>query len=158
MSSLVTVLDRLLEQAAVSENKEHVLEQASYAVDNVHQRLLGKYDTVIEEITSALGTPELNVSTDNPEIKNPMPSWVTGSKHGDAAQKVLRLSYWKREFGISYVILRTELDSRDRIKSYDIVLGARRRNKSETAKIAKMRNTDPTFMGWVKRMLSGNRG
>lgn len=155
MGSTLVILDRLLDQAGTSESKEHVLEQASYAVNNVQQRLLGNFETLVEEISSDLGKPEFNASTvDSEEKSNPMPSWVVGSKANDASKKILRLSYWKRESGISYVILRMEVDSKDRPKYYDLVLGARRRTKSDTGKITKMRSTDTSFLGWVKRMLT----
>lgn len=159
MSSAVLILNRLMEQAGISDNKEHLLEQASYAVDNVHQRLLRNFEEYVQEISAELGhTPEFNASTDNEDGKNPMPAWVTGAKVQDATQKVLRLSYWKRENGISYILLRIELDSKDRPKYYDLVLGARRRTKTEPIKIGKLRNTDPTFIGWVKRLLTFNKG
>jgi hypothetical protein len=87
-----------------------------------------------------------------------MPSWVMGGKAAaDSTSKVLRLSYWKREAGISYVILRMELDSKDRPKYYDLVLGARRRTKGEPVKIGKLRNTDTSFIGWLKRLVSPNK-
>lgn len=158
MGSTLVILDRLLDQAGTSESKEHVLEQASYAVDNVQQRLLGNFETLVQEISSEIGKPEFNASTvDSEEKSNPMPSWVVGSKANDASKKILRLSYWKRESGISYVILRMEVDSKDRPKYYDLVLGARRRTKSDTGKITKMRSTDTSFLGWVKRMFSAKK-
>lgn len=153
-SSTLIILDRLLDQSGISETKEHVLEQASYAVDNVQQRLLGKFEQLVKEISEEIGSPEFNASTESQDGKNPMPSWVTGGKANDSSQKVLRLSYWKREIGISYVILRIELDSKDRPKYYDLVLGARRRVKNEPIKIAKLRSTDTSFFGWLKRLLT----
>jgi hypothetical protein len=159
MGSTIVILDRLLDQAGTSESKEHVLEQASYAVDNVQQRLLGNFEGLVEEITTELGKPEFNASTvaTGEEKANPMPSWVVGAKANDASKKILRLSYWKRDSGISYVILRMEVDSKDRPKYYDLVLGARRRTKSDTGAITKMRSTDTSFLGWVKRMFAGKK-
>jgi hypothetical protein len=159
MGSTTVILDRLMEQAGTSESKEHVLEQASYAVDNVQQRLLTNFESLVAEIATDLGTPEFNASTESAGDKsNPMPSWVMGGKQAaDTSKKILRLSYWKRDTGISYVVLRMELDSKDRPKYYDLVLGARRRTKGEPVKITKLRNTDTSFMGWIKRMLAGNR-
>lgn len=159
MGSTVVILDRLMEQASTSESKEHVLEQASYAVDNVQQRLLTNFEALVAEIVTDLGTPEFNASTEGEgEKSNPMPSWVMGGKQAaDTTKKVLRLSYWKRDTGISYVVLRMELDSKDRPKYYDLVLGARRRHKGDSVKITKLRNTDTSFMGWIKRMLAGNK-
>jgi hypothetical protein len=156
MSSTLTILDRLLDQAGISESKEHVLEQASYAVSDVQKRLLEKFEQVVTELSDELGQPEFNASTEVQEGgKNPMPGWVMGGKAADASQKVLRLSYWKRETGISYVILRTELDAKDRPKYYDLVLGARRRsNKGEKVQIGRLRNTDTSFVGWIKRILT----
>lgn len=156
-SSALIILDRLLEQSGISDSKEHVLEQASYAIDNVQQRMLSKFEGLVQEIGNELGIPEFNASTDGSEGKNPMPAWVTGSKVQDSSQKVLRISYWKRENGISYVILRTELDSKDRPKYYDLVLGARRRTKTEPIKIGKLRTTDTSFLGWIKRLISGQK-
>lgn len=155
-SSTLTILDRLLDQANSLESREHVLEQASYAVKDVQQRLLGKFESLVEEISQELGhPPEFNASTESQEGRNPMPGWVMGgSKASDATQKVLRLSYWKREQGISYVLLRTELDSKDRPKYYDLVLGARRRSKGEPIKVTKLRSADTSFMGMVKRFFT----
>jgi len=157
MGSSVVILDRLLDQAEISQSKEHVLEQASYAVADVQHRLLNNFEGLVEEISSELGKPEFNASTDDgsQEKSNPMPGWVMGGKATDSSQKVLRLCYWKREGGISYVILRMELDSKDRPKYYDLVLGARRRTKGEPVKIGKLRQTDTSFMGWIKRLISG---
>lgn len=159
MGSTVVILDRLLDQAGTSESKEHVLEQASYAVSDVHQRLLSNFEALVEEISTDLGTPEFNASTDGGGDKsNPMPSWVMGGKQAaDTSKKVLRLSYWKRDSGISYVVLRMELDSKDRPKYYDLVLGARRRTKGEPVKIDRLRHTDTSFVGWLKRMFAGNK-
>jgi hypothetical protein len=158
MGSALVILDRLLDQASVSESKEHVLEQASYAVSDVQQRLLTNFEGLVQEISGDLGQPEFNASTDSQERSNPMPSWVMGGKAAaDSTSKVLRLSYWKREAGISYVILRMELDSKDRPKYYDLVLGARRRTKGEPVKIGKLRNTDTSFIGWLKRLVSPNK-
>jgi hypothetical protein len=157
MSSSLIILDRLLEQAGISESKEHVLEQASYAVSDVQKRLLVKFEELVAELSGELGNPEFNASTDNqPEGgKNPMPAWVIGGKAQDASQKVLRMSYWKRDGGISYILLRMEMDAKDRPKYYDLVLGARRRSKSgEKVKIGRLRNTDTSFVGWLKRVFS----
>ncbi len=154
MSTPTTILDRLLEEAPNTTCREHVLEQASYAVDNVQQRFLGKFDTLISEISNDWGQPEFNASTSaTDEGKSPIPSWVTGSRQGESAQKVLRLSYWKRTNGISYVLLRLELDSKDRPNYYDLVLGARRKNKAESVRVDKLRNTDTSFVGWLKRLV-----
>jgi hypothetical protein len=152
MSSVI-LLDRLLEQSTTSESKEHVLEQAHYAVDNVQQKMLGKFDDLVAEITAELGPPEFNASIEGDASKNPMPSWILGGKQmSDATTKILRLSYWKRESGISYLLLRMELDSRDRPKYYDLVLGGRRRTKTASVKMDKLRHTDVTFMARLKAM------
>jgi hypothetical protein len=152
MGSTIVILDRLLDQASTTESKEHVLEQASYAVLDVQQRLMGNFEGLVAEISDELGKPEFNASTVSEERSNPMPSWVLGNKANDASLKILRLSYWKRDGGISYVILRMEVDSKDRPKYYDLVLGARRRTKTDTVQITKLRTADMSFMGWVKRM------
>lgn len=155
MGSTIVILDRLLDQAGTSESKEHVIEQASYAVSNVQQRLLGNFEGLVEEISNELGKPEFNASTVESDDKtNPMPMWVVGNKANDSARKILRLSYWKRDGGISYVLLRMEVDSKDRPKYYDLVLGGRKRTKSDTGKITKMRSADTSFLGWVKRMFA----
>jgi hypothetical protein len=154
MGSTVVILDRLLEQSSTQESKEHVLEQASYAVSDVQARLMGNFEGLVEEISNELGKPEFNASTVSEERSNPMPSWVLGNKANDASKKVLRLSYWKRDGGISYVILRMEVDSKDRPKYYDLVLGARRRTKTDTVQIGKLRATDTSFLGWIKRMFA----
>ncbi len=156
--STVILLDRLLEQAGISESKEHVLEQASYAISNVQERLLGQFEVLVSEISQEIGQPEFNASTaEAGEGKNPMPAWVMGGTAADASRKVLRLSYWKRENGISYVILRTELDAKSRPKYYDLVIGARRRTKGARITVNKMRTTDTSFMGWLKRLMGGEK-
>jgi hypothetical protein len=153
LMSSITLLDRLLEQSTTSESKEHVLEQAHYAVDNVQQKMLGKFDELVADIATELGNPEFNASTEGDASKNPMPSWVLGGKQmSDATVKILRLAYWKRESGVSYVLLRMELDSRDRPKYYDLVLGGRRRTKTTTVKMDKLRHTDVSFMARLKAM------
>ena len=74
MGSSVVILDRLLDQAEISQSKEHVLEQASYAVADVQHRLLNNFEGLVEEISSELGKPEFNASTDDgsQEKSNPM--------------------------------------------------------------------------------------
>lgn len=158
MGGMVIVLDRLLAQADTNnESVEHVIEQAHYAVEDVHKKFLVRFEQLIEEISESLGPPEYNASTnaDDGGTKNPMPKWVTGSRHGEAASKVLRLCYWKREEGISYLILRMQMDSKDRPTYYDLVLGARRRVRGQPVRVDKMRNHDDTsFVGWIKRILA----
>lgn len=155
MSAFITILDRLLEQSSTTESKEHVLEQASYAVDNVQQRLLTKFEEIVADVVGAIGQPEFNASTEVQEgSRNPMPSWVIGSKGADASKKVVRLCYWRRDGGISFLLMRIELDSRDRPTYYDLVLGGRRRTRTDSAKITAMRQADTSFIGWVKRLLS----
>jgi hypothetical protein len=157
--STLTILDRLLDQSSTTESKEHVIEQAHYAVDNVQERLVKTFDKLVEEISADLGAPEFNASTDPTEgQKHPLPAWVMGgNKAADSTSKVLRLSYWKRETGVSYLLIRQELDSKDRPKYYDVVLGGRRRNRTDTSKIGRLRQTDASFLGWIKRLFSGAR-
>src|SRR5437762_3546845 len=103
MSSTVALLDKLLGDAGNLECKEHVIEQASYAVKDVKHKLLARFDEMVAEIAGHLGNPEFNANTESGEQgKNPMPAWVTGTMQADIARRVLRLSYWKREHGISY--------------------------------------------------------
>lgn len=162
MSMPITVFDRLqkeTEAAATTECREHVIEQASYAVSDVQQRFLGKFDTLVSEISEKWGPPEFNARTDasgaedSDEKRHPMPAWVTGTRLGESAQKVLRLSYWRREGNISYVLLRIELDAKDRPNYYDLVLGARRRHKTEAVKVDKLRRTDTSVWAWLGRKL-----
>jgi hypothetical protein len=157
--STITLLDRLLDQSTTSESKEHVLEQAHYAVDNVQEKMQGKFEVLVQELTSDLGSPEFNANTDSEGgAKNPMPSWVLGGKEtSNATRKIMRLCYWKRESGVSYLILRTELDSRDRPKYYDLVLGGRRRTRTNTVQMKSLRHVDSSFMGWLKRMIKGDK-
>jgi hypothetical protein len=152
-SSNVTLLDRLLEGSTTSECKEHVIEQASYAVNDVQQRLMVRFEEIVADIASEFGNPEFNASTQGGESKNPMPSWITGSRQAEIASKVLRLSYWKREQGVSYIILRMELDAKDRPTYYDLVLGGRRRHKTDTPQMSSLRNKDMSFFGWLKRLV-----
>ncbi len=148
-----------MEQAATSECEEHVMEQAHYAVENVSEKSLQRFEALVDEISSALGRPEYNASTDSQDkdCKNPMPKWVTGTRHGESSRKIMRLSYWKRENGISYVMLRQELDSKDRPKYFDLVVGARKRVRSATPKVDKARYQDTSIMGWIKRLFSSGR-
>lgn len=158
--SIFVILDRLLEQSSTSESKEHVLEQAHYAMDNVQHRLLNKFDDLVGEISTNLGNPEFNASTEaqDGEKQSPMPAWVMGGKQAaDRSCKIMRLSYWRREGGISYLLLRQELDSKDRPKYYDIVLGGRRRTRTNTTQMSKLRHTDASFLGWMKRLFSSKK-
>jgi hypothetical protein len=154
MGGMVTVLDRLLAQAETSECQEHLIEQAHYAMENVQQKCLSRFESIVAEISETLGMPEFNASTEGEESKkHPMPKWVTGSRLGEASSKVLRLCYWKRDTGISYLLLRMQLDSKDRPTYYDLVLGGRRKVKADMPKMDKLRTTDTTFVGWVKRLI-----
>jgi hypothetical protein len=155
--SILVILDRLLEQASTTESQEHVLEQAHYASENVEQRLLTKFDQLVGEISDSLGNPEFNASTEKQDGcgQSPMPAWVMGGKAAiDRSTKIMRLSYWRRDTGVSYLLLRQELDSKDRPKYYDVVLGGRRRTRTNTREIKSLRHSDTSFLGWVKRMLS----
>lgn len=158
MSSSLTILDRLLLQAESSECREHVLEQASYAVADVQQRLLQKFETLAEELSLALGPPEFTLSgnrqagTDSHQ--SPLPSWITGSRKGENARQILRFSYWKRQDGLSYIMLIVELDSKDRPNYYDIVLGGKRRRRGEPLKLDKLRQDDGGFLSWLRRLFS----
>ena len=160
MSNLI-ILDRLLEQSSTSESKEHVLEQAHYAMDNVEQRMLTRYDDLVTEISGILGAPDYNANTEDGEgSKNPLPGWVMGGKQAqNATVKVMRLSYWRRENGISYLLLRREVDSKDRPKYFDVVLGGRKRSsKGPSQSMTKLRTVDSSLLGWIKRLVTGNKG
>jgi hypothetical protein len=155
MSSMVMVLDRLLSGAEPNATQEHLMEQAHYAVDNVEMKFLQRFEALVSEISEELGPPEYNASTTGGEERsNPMPKWVTGTNKGDASHKFLRLCYWKREIGISYLLVRMELDTKDRPKYYDLVLGGRRKIRSDSPKMDRLRNQDTSFVGWIKRMIT----
>ena len=155
--SMITVLDRLLQQAEINECQEHLIEQAHYAVDNVETKFLARFEELVGEISQSLGQPEFNASFDGSENKNPVPKWVTSLRRGEVSTKVLRLCYWRREGGMSYVVMRIELDSRDRPKYYDLVLGSRKKTRTEPMKMDKLRYEDNSFMGWLKRKLPGKK-
>jgi hypothetical protein len=152
--STLTLLDKLLDQASTTESKEHVLEQMHYAMDQ--SRLFTRFEELVGEISGTLGSPEFNANTDAGEgKKNPMPAWVMGGKQAkDSTVKVMRLSYWKRDGGISYLLLRQELDHKDRPKYFDLVLGGRKRTKTNTVQMTKLRHTDSSIIGWIRRMLT----
>ena len=113
-------------------------------------------DDLVREVSDQWGAPEFNARTDSEdeeEKKHPIPSWVTGSRKGELSEKILRLSYWRREGNISYVLLRVELDSKDRPNYYNLVLGARKRHKTEAVKVTKLRNTGTSFWSWIGRKI-----
>jgi len=159
MSTALLVFDRLMKEAEASGStdcREHILEQAHWGVADVQQRMLRTFDQLVQEITQDWGVPEFNARTDQEsedEKKHPMPSWVTGSRKGESSEKILRLSYWRREGNVNYVLLRIELDSKDRPNYYNLVLGARKRHKTETVKVDKLRNTSTSFWSWIGRKI-----
>ncbi|HEY9785380.1 MAG TPA: hypothetical protein V6D17_08265 [Candidatus Obscuribacterales bacterium] len=140
MPNTVSLFQRLLEDPSVN-SKEHVLDTASYHVENVRQKFEEKYDGVLKEIESDWGLPIFNSSLEEHEGKKSVaPNWSNGSARDGGVAKALRLAYWKRESAINYVVLRTEIDEeKERPLYYEIVLGARRRG-SDTVQFSKMRH------------------
>jgi hypothetical protein len=155
--SHLSLLDRLLDQSSISESKEHVLEQMHYALDKVDQKALARYDELVASISNDIGAPEFNASLGLTEgSKVPVPAWVINSKKPtSASHKMMRLCYWRRETGVSFLVLRQELDSKDRLKYYDLVIGGRKRTRTNTNELKNLRKTDSSFVGWIKRKLKG---
>ncbi|MBY0357233.1 MAG: hypothetical protein K2W82_04460 [Candidatus Obscuribacterales bacterium] len=124
-----TLLDHLLEQSDQSGScQEHILEQCHYASQNVEQVMGEKFNQLVAEIENDLGNPQQNLQVFQEDGKKvPLPKWLQEALNVAGASRLLKVAYWKRETGYSYIMLKIDLDSRDRPNYYNLVLGSRRR-------------------------------
>ena len=147
------LMDTLLEEAdQAGMVKEHTLEQAHYASLNVEQVMGDKFDELVKSISGEWGsTPEQNILCQREDgRKAPLPKWLHDAANVAGSSKMIKVAYWKRGAGYSFVMLRTELDSKDRPKYYNLVLGSRRR-QSEGARVDKLRQERP----WWSYLIPG---
>jgi hypothetical protein len=169
MSSVV-ILEKLLADDTVK-SKEHVIETASRHASDVDKRFEGSFDTIVREITAAWGEPEFNShirkeskeQTESGEEKKNLgtivPPWCQGAPRNGGIPKALRLAHWRRPEGVSYIVLRTEMDKeKDRPLYYDLVLGARRRKPEVERSTAQLRQTKDPWQARVVGILNWLRG
>lgn len=127
----MTLMDTLLEEAdKAGVSREHVMEQAHYASLNVEQVTNDKFDALVNQVAGEWGPPEQNITmVRNDGKRSPLPKWLHEANAADraGANRLLRVAYWRREAGYSYVMIKVEVDSKDRPNYYNIVLGSRRR-------------------------------
>ena len=138
-------MDKLLEEASEAGMvKEHTLEQAHYASLNVEQVMGQKFDDLVKQIEAEWGAaPEQTIMCQREDgRKAPLPKWLHDAANVAGSSRLLRVAFWKRPSGFSFVLLRTELDSKDRPNYYMLVLGARRR-QSEGARVDRLRQERP---------------
>lgn len=147
------LMDTLLEEASEAGMvREHTLEQAHYASLNVEQVMGKKFDDLVVQIEKDWGeAPEQNILVQRDDgRKVPLPKWLHDAANVAGACKLYKVAYWKRKIGYSYVLLRAELDSKDRPKYYLLVLGSRRR-QSEGARVDRLRQGRP----WWSYLIPG---
>jgi hypothetical protein len=147
------LLDTLLEEASEAGMvKEHTLEQAHYASLNVEQVMAEKFDALVKQLETEWGSaPEQNIQCQREDgRKAPLPKWLQQAANVAGSCKLMRVAFWKRGVGFSYVLLRAELDSKDRPNYYMLVLGSRRR-QSEGARVDKLRIERP----WWSYLIPG---
>lgn len=140
----MTLMDNLLEEASEAGMvKEHNLEQAHYASLNVEENMSKKFDELLSQINAEWGNPEQNILVQRDDgRKAPLPKWLHDAANVAGSSKLYRVAFWKRGAGYSYVMLRAELDSKDRPNYYNLVLGSRRR-QTEGARVEKLRQKRP---------------
>lgn len=151
MSKTCTLIDALLQDPAVSV-REHVLENASCHVSNVKQNIEKQYENLVKEIGTEWGYPIFNSTFDDPDNPKAIaPGWSVGSPKDGGDPKTLKLSYWKRENCINYIVLRTETDPKknDKPLYYELVIGSKRK-LTEHARVDKIRQVKPSVWGTVR--------
>lgn len=139
------LLDTLLEEAdQAGMVKEHTLEQAHYASLNVEQVMGEKFDKLVSQISGEWSlSPEQNIIVQREDgRKAPLPKWLHDAANVAGSTKLIKVAFWKKGAGYSFVMLRVELDSKDRPNYYNLVLGSRRR-QSEGVRVEKLRNERP---------------
>lgn len=126
--STMLILERLLQDAEEGgDSREHVVESASYAVQNVDQKFQNQFDQVVQEISSKCGRPSFGDGAGQDGVsKIPPPNWLAPQKPANQAHRVLKTTYWKEGGNVTYVQLRFEMDSKQRPKTYEILLGAKK--------------------------------
>lgn len=151
MSSPVVLMDKLLleaDQAGMS--REHVLEQSHYASQNVQESMTKRFSELVGQVESELGTPEQNLQLDREDGKHtPVPKWLHDTLNKTSTVKMLRVAFWRRADGYSYVCLKIELDSKDRPNYYNLVLGSRRRMAGQKMNLDAIRNAKPWWQFWA---------
>lgn len=149
MGTPINILDNLLQEAEVGGSREHVMDQAHYASQNVEENMGNRFLALVAEIQAELGAPEVNqVICYEEGKKTPLPRWLHDAVKEAGASRLLRVAYWKRGQGINYVLLRVDLDSKDRPNYFNIVLGSRRR-QSEGARVNTLRAKKP-WWEWLQ--------
>ncbi len=147
------LMDTLLEEAdKAGMVKEHTLEQAHYASQNVVEVMGGKFDDLVKQVEGEWGSaPEQNLLAEREDgRKAPLPKWLHDAANVAGSSKLIKVAYWKRGQGYSFVMLKAELDSKDRPNYYNLVLGSRRR-QSEGARVDKLRQERP----WWSYLIPG---
>ncbi len=147
------LMDTLSEEASEAGMvKEHTLEQAHYASLNVEQVMGQKFDDLVKQIETEWATPpEQNIVVQRDDgRKVPLPKWLHDATNIAGASKLLKVAFWKRRNGYSYILLRAELDSKDRPNYFMLVLGSRRR-QSEGAHVGRLRHERP----WWSYLIPG---
>lgn len=123
--------------------KEHTLEQAHYASSNVESVMSQKFDALVQQVSADWGNPEQNIKTEREDgRKVPMPKWLHDAANVAGSTKLVQVAFWKRGAGYCFVMVRIELDSKDRPNYYNLVLGSRRR-QTEGARVDKLRQKRP---------------
>ena len=110
----VPLLECLLERAVTVDCREHFLDSAHYAMENVEEKSLQRFQALVKEVTRQWGEPIYRGS---------IPSTEHSPRH------YLQKAEWARESGFAYVALVAEYNPRkSRVQFYHIVLGAQRRH------------------------------
>lgn len=124
--STQTILEKLLKEAEEGgDAREHVVEAASYAVQNVEDRFNQQFDQVVADISSRSGKPSFGDGAGVDGVSRvPPPSWLTPKS--TMQHKILKTTFWKEGGNITYVQFRYEMDRKQRPTTYEILLGARR--------------------------------
>lgn len=151
------LLDTLLEEAETAGMvKEHTLEQAHYASLNVEQVLGDKFDALVRQITEEWHVPpDQNVLLQREDgRKAPLPKWLHEAANEAASKKLYKVAYWKREGGYCFLMMRADLDSKDRPNYFNLVLGSRRRVSEGARTIGNLRRERP----WWSFLIPGYKG
>lgn len=148
-----TLLEETADQAGMV--KEHTLDQAHYASLNVEQVMGEKFDNMVKEVEAEWGAaPDQNVLVHRDDGKKaPLPKWLHDAANVAGSKKLYKVAFWKRGSGYCFLMLRADLDSKDRPNYYNLVLGARRR-QSEGARVEKLRQERP----WWSYLIPGYKG
>ncbi len=149
-AAVVTLMDKLLleaDQAGMS--REHTLEQAHYASYNVQETMTKRFLDLVGQVETQLGTPEQRIEFDREDgKKSPIPKWLQECVRKTSSDKVMRVAFWRRDEGYSYICLKMELDSKDRPNYYNLVLGSRRKI-SQKINVESMRKQKPWWAFWT---------